>query len=255
MSVNSVKLHVRETLEFFDEKPSWSVKQATAIVGVLGEDMSAAVLQHCLEANGASKVKVRCETVGTGKRSGPRLDRWIEADLHDGRRVRKVLFQTEIKSWSAHAINGNILPLNAPGEEVQEYKRRHWENLWDAERKTLGRADFAKVLMHMEPPRGTEERTILPLLIFWTAMNPGKKPKVKDRVRGGHLFSISEPTCDFRFTVPPTWCDKRGFPELWVFSVSSYLRSLPEGEVIEMDMPNAASRMRSLNRLVQLAEE
>ena len=29
MSVNSVKLHVRETLEFSDEKPSWSVKQAT----------------------------------------------------------------------------------------------------------------------------------------------------------------------------------------------------------------------------------
>ena len=68
---------------------------------MLGEDLSAASLQHCLESNGASYVNVRPETVGTGRQKGPRLDRWIEADLADGRRV---LFQTEIKSWSAWAI-------------------------------------------------------------------------------------------------------------------------------------------------------
>ena len=252
MPVNLLKLHVRETLEFFDEKPSWSVKQATAIVGVLGEDLSAAVLRHCLlKANGVSGVHVRSEPVGPGGIKGPHLDRWIEADLAD---EGPVLFQTEIKSWSAHAIGGKILSLNAPCEEVQEYKRRHWENLWDAERKTLGRADVAKVLVHMKPPPGTEGRKILPLLIFWTAMNPGDKPDVTERVAGGHLFSISKPTCDFQFPVPPTWPDQRGFPELWVFSVSSYLRSIKD-EVMKLDMPNAAGRLRSLNRLVRLDDQ
>ena len=114
MAVNLLNVNVRETLAFFDEKPCWSERQATAIVGVLGEDLSAAVLQHCLEANEASNVYVRNETVGTGGRSGPRLDRWIEADLPGG---KKVLFQTEIKSWSAHAIGGEVLRLSAPAEE------------------------------------------------------------------------------------------------------------------------------------------
>ena len=256
MAVNSMKVNVRETLTFFDEKPPWSIRQATAIVGVLGEDLSAAVMRHCLlEAKGASNVCVRSEPVSTGGRSGPHLDRWIEADLSD---EEPVLFQTEIKSWSAHAIGGKTLQLEALPDEVEKYRRRQWENLWDAERRTLGRADVAKVLVHMKPPPDTEGRKVLPLLIFWTAMNPGDQPDVKKRVPGGHLFSISEPTCDFRFTVPPTWPepDKRGFPELWVFSVSSYLRSLKdEVAEIELEMPNAASRMRSLNRLVQLAEE
>ena len=255
MAVNSVKVNVRETLVFFDEKPCRSIRQATAIVGVLGEDLSAAVLRHCLEANGTSGVNVRSEPVTTGRTKGPRLDRWIEADLPCG---KSVLFQTEIKSWSAHAIGGKLLQLNASTDEVEKYRRQQWENLWDAERKTLGRADVAKVLVYMKQPCGTEKRTILPMLIFWTAMNPGEKPDVKERVPGGHLFSISAPTCDFRFTVPATWPepDKRGFPELWVFSVSSYLRSLKDQVAeIELDMPNAASRMRSLNRLVQLADE
>ena len=85
-------------------------------------------------------------------------------------------------------------------------------------------------------------------------MNPGDKPDVTERVAGGHLFNISKPTCDFQFPVPPTWPDKRGFPELWVFSVSSYLRSIKD-EVMKLDMPNAAHRIQSLNRLVRLADE
>ena len=98
---STLRVNVRETLRFFDEKPPWSAQQATAVVAVLGEDLAAAALQHCLEANDASKVTIRTETVGTGGLKGPRLDRWIEADLSSGQRL---LFQTEIKNWSAHAI-------------------------------------------------------------------------------------------------------------------------------------------------------
>ena len=251
MPMNSVRVNVTDTLTFFDEKPPWSERQATAIVGMLGEDLSAAVLQHCLEANGASIVTVRSETVGTGGRKGPLLDRWIEADLTGGARI---LFQTEIKSWSAHAIGGEALRLCAQAEEVEEYKRRHWGKYWDAELQAIPRAEIAKVLVPMRPRFDTGGRQILPLLIFWEALGPGNQPGTKGRVEGGHLFSVTAPEGGFKIQVPSTDPGQEGFPKLWVFSVSSYLRSLTE-DVIEMEMPNAAHRMRSLNRLARLADE
>ena len=55
MSRDSLLLiNIQETLRFFDEKPAWASGNATAIVAMLGEDFSAASLQHCLESNGAS---------------------------------------------------------------------------------------------------------------------------------------------------------------------------------------------------------
>ena len=250
MAGNPVKLNVRETLAFFDEKPGWSDKQATAIVGVLGEDLSAAVLRHCLEADGATSVKVRSKTVGTGGRKGPRLDRWIEADLADGKRV---LFQTEIKSWSANAIGGEKLNLSATDEEVEDYKQRHWAKYWDEEIQTIPRAEIAKVLVPMKPAFDTGGREIRPLLIFWEALGPGDQQDAPAQVAGGHLFSVPAPEGGFKTSLPTTGADQLGFPELWVFSVSSYLRSMAE-DVLELDMPNAAARMRSLNRLIQPAD-
>ena len=249
MAVNLLNINVRETLAFFDEKPCWSERQATAIVGVLGEDLSAAVLQHCLEANGASSVYVRNETVGTGGRSGPRLDRWIEADLPGGKRV---LFQTEIKSWSAHAIGGEVLRLSAPAEEVENYKRRHWGKYWDAELQTIPRPEIAKVLVPMSPPFDTGDRQTLPLLIFWEALGPGGQPDDRGRVEGDHLFSIPAPEDGWKITMPSTGSKRQDFRELWVFSVSSYLRSIAASR-IELHMPNAARRLQTLTRLLQPA--
>lgn len=241
---STLRVNVRETLRFFDEKPDWSAQQATAVVAVLGEDLAAAALQHCLEANDASKVTIRTETVGTGGLKGPRLDRWIEVDLSSGQRF---LFQTEIKNWSAHAIGGRTLALDAPAGSVEKYKQCHWANGWDAESWTFKRSDVAKVLVPMQPSFDTDDRTILPLVIYWTSTGPEYR---EDRVPGGHLFSIDRPTCNFPFRPPATWPREMGFPELWVFSVSSYLRSVPqEEEEIELHMPNAANRLRTLNLL------
>lgn len=70
-----VAVDVQQTLRFFDEKPHYRGNPATAVVAVLGEDLAAASLQDCLLANGATYVNIRTETVGTGRRQGPRLDR------------------------------------------------------------------------------------------------------------------------------------------------------------------------------------
>ena len=226
------------------------VGHVTAIVSVIGEDIAAATLKHCLVANKATKVAVLKESVGTGNRKGPRLDRWIEADF-DG---HQYLFQTEIKSWSAHAIGGKIVPVSATAEQLKKEKRRNWDKLWDPDKRTLGNKLAAKVLVPMKPPEDVDSRTILPLLILWYPVAPSNKTQAIARVRGGHLFSVASPTADFPFGVDDSWPKVCEFPELWIFSVSSYLRSLKQSQ-LELEMPQAAARMRILNELIQATDE
>ena len=238
-------INIKETLNFFDEKPPWASGNATAIVAMLGEDLSAAALQHCLESNGSTDVSVRSETVGTGPKKGPRLDRWIEADLPG---VRKVLFQTEIKSWSAWAIGGRVLAVDAPQEAVEDYKHWYWEGQWDAERHTLKDDRVAKVLVPMQPRFDTQGREQIPLVIYWAPVGAKPDTATQLRAKGGHLFSIPNPSYDFPFAVPDSWTHSHHFSELWVFSVSSYLRSIEKNQ-IKLNMPIAASRIRAVNRL------
>ena len=242
-----------ETLSFFDEKPSWSIGHATGVVGVLGEDLAAGALRHCLEANGAFNVTVRVENVGTGKQRGPRLDRWVEADLPDGRRV---LFQTEIKNFSAHAIGGKTLPVDVSPDGLKAYKNEFWQRRWDGAKRTLKHDYTAKVLVRMKPGFDAGSREQLPLIIFWEPMAPARGMRNGYRAKGGHLFSVPNPTCDFSFDVPASWeGHERCFPELWVFSVSSYLRSLAKvRETVELEMPIAEARLVALNRILALSD-
>ena len=244
-----LSINLSETIRFFDEKPDWSVGHATGVVAILGEDLAAAALKHCLEANGATMIAIRNETVGTGKQRGPRLDRWIEADLSEG---RKVLFQTEIKNFSAHAIGGKTLSVDASRRELTAHQNDRWQGRWDAANHTLSRDYTAKVLVRMKPPAGLGAREQLPLLIFWEPIAPKRSFKLGYKSDGGHLFSVPDPTCNFGFSVPASWeGHERGFPELWFFSASSYLRSVARTQDnLALEMPVAAHRIGALNRLI-----
>ena len=231
-----LRVDVQRVLSFFDEKPPGSRGHATAIVSVLGEDLSAASFRHCLLANGATEVNIRCDKVGTGNLQGPRLDRWIEADLEDGRRV---LFQAEIKNWSAHAIGGKPIAINADRQEISDYKDWYWKKHWDSRRRTFKNPSVAKVLVPMKPPSDHDNRDILPLIMFWAPVGPHKSRYRRNQSAGGHLFSISLPK-------------ERGFGELWVFSVSSYLRSLRTATV-SLPMPDAATRLGLLMHMMEVA--
>ena len=232
-----VAVDVTETLRFFDEIPDWADKQATAIVGVIGEDLNTACLQHYLESQGA-KVRVYPDPVLPGGKKGPRLDRWIGVD---GAFEEDVLFQTEIKNWSAHAFGGKTLSIDAPPLEVRKYKRRQWDVRWDAVRATLKDPSTAKVLMPMKLPSQPDmkERTVKPLLVFWEPVGPSDS----------HLFKI-DVNYDFPFGRPDNWPDDGAFPALWVFSVSSYLRSLPSECKISLKMPTVIDRRDILGRLL-----
>ena len=238
-----VTVDVTETLRFFDEIPDWAVKQATAIVGLIGEDLNTACLQHYLESQGAA-VTVYPDSVTTGKSKGPRLDRWIGVDGAFG---ENLLFQTEIKNWSAHAISGRKLRIDAPSHEIREYKCRRWEGRWDAQCRTLNHSNMAKVLIPMNLPSifMWEARSVKPLLVFWEAIGPSN-------LADSHLFKV-DVRYDFPFRRPDNWPDKGTFlefPALWVFSVSSYLRSLPSESKISLKMPTVIDRYDILGRLL-----
>ena len=237
LSDSLVTVRVEDLLRFFDEKPDWSLKRATSVVGIVGEDLNAASFQHYVESKGGSACvlrefdSTRPLRVTTGKRKGYWLDRWVRVKWPDESGSGSV-FQTEIKSWSSHAIQGRTLCVSATAEQLREYKVARWKQHWDEDRRCLRGTNTAKVLFRMQEPKehGVHKSKVRPLLIFWEALAPAEEVDQ-------HLFRVNVAS------------DAPGyFKELWVFSVSSYLRSVRES-TLDLDMPEAASRLGVLDRL------
>ena len=218
-----LRINVKRLLEFFDEKPGESVGHATAIVGVIGEDLGASLLKHYLECTRNAKVSILPGTPKTGNKKGPRLDRWVDVVWPDG---SGRLFQTEIKNWSAHAIGGRPLKVNASPDEVATFGIEHWQghvksmhNQWKP---------IYKVLTPMKKPRDVDlSHTVEPLLIYWWVIHP---EGLNESFFSHDLDASTE------------------FSRLWLFSMSSYLRGLNE-DAIELEMPHAAKRMSWLHEL------
>ena len=246
-----LRIYVNEILSFFDERPDWADRHSAAVVAMIFEDLAAATLEHCLLANKAKKVNVRHDPVTTGQKKGPWLDRWIEADLADG---RQVIFQTEIKSLSAHTLGHARIPLDATADQLRAHGQSNWDLLWNAESKTLIHQRIAKVMIPMKCPDGTDHRQLLPLLIFWHPVGPIDRSHRDDQVPGGHLFKVTDVTYDFGFRKPHSWKINPKFNELWVFSISSYLRSIRDdvSGFVELPMPIASQKLRALERVARI---
>jgi len=210
-------LDVRETLRFFDEAPNESDTHATAVVGVLGEELGAALLVRQLKKR-YGKAGILSSRCSTGKKQGPRLDRWVIAEI----RGRRILFQVEIKNWSAHAIGGKTLSLKASRKELRVHKKERWNRTWNGNGFKSKNAD--KVLRRMRQP---EPGFVEPLICFWDAMHP---------------TGAQTPL----FRVP---LKRKPFKRVWVFSMSSYLRGL-KSQRIRLEMPNTIRRLKWMRRLV-----
>ena len=245
-----LKLNVRETLAFFDDPPQSAMGHATAVAGVLGEDLAASLFSHCIKTNKLGEAKVmQGEKVVRGGRKGPWLDRWIEVEWSTG---GTTLFQTEIKNTSAHGTHGKPLALNASKAEIRKRRLERWGEIWDPVKRGLKWMGAAKVLVPMRPPEGRDANDVLPLLLLWNVVGPDRGARCVYLGKGGHLFKVENPRLLFEFEGSPGAQEARDFPWLFVFSMSRYLRSLlPEGYVeLELAMPAAAERIETLVRLV-----
>jgi len=135
-----------------------------------------------------------------------------------------MLYQVEIKNWSAHAIGGRPLALDATPEQVAAFKVERFHRYYDAERGTITNPALVKVL---EPMKTSDVTPVAPLACMWYAMHP----------TGG---------ADPFFSVPLK--NHEPFEEAWFFSMSAYLRSLTE-EYIELPMTDTLQRMRTMRSL------
>lgn len=220
-----VSLDRRALLAFYDEKPADSQGHATAVNAVAGEELGLGLLAHYLRNALGADAAVLDERATPGALKGSRLDGWVRARWPD-RAV--VLYQVEVKNWSAHSYGGKTVPVDAPEAVLAAYRRREWnERIWEADagRFRLGVPALAKVLQPMRPPPGYDRAETVACL--WAPMHP-------------------EGSADPWFEV--TLAEGGHFARLHVFSMSSYLRGL-EDDHITLEMPSTLRRMRWLRDL------
>lgn len=253
---NEVQLNVKEILRFFDEKKSENKGHVSSVIALVGEDLGAGLFQHYLrEQEHYHNVEILRDpnghTVGcsTGKKTGPRLDCWIYVEDKKG---KQFLFQTEIKSWSAYAVGGNKLEVDASDKVIKEFAIDRWERYKKEffkpqaikdEKKRKKKEENAKkvlkVLKEMKPPDIEEYKDLkpVPLLILWVVIHPkGKKESY-------FLHSFDK--------LPKLLWGKPIAKKIHFFSVSMYLRSLRDKgkKTIKIEMPSFASRVKWINNL------
>ena len=141
----SVSIDIETLLTFFDEKPKESARHATAICQVAGEDLGFGLLKHYLESNG-KQLKIVSRKSTSGNNKGHRLDGLIHVD--DAK--RHILYQVEVKNWSAHAIGGKRLPITASSIDVSVHKIERWRREW--RNGIFTKQGVLKVLEPMKPP-------------------------------------------------------------------------------------------------------
>ncbi|KKQ95682.1 MAG: hypothetical protein UT20_C0024G0011 [Candidatus Levybacteria bacterium GW2011_GWA1_39_11] len=221
-----IKLNVKEIINLFDVKSDDVRYDITSVIGVVGEDLGAALFKCYYEEKSGKKVTVSPSTVLSkrnpdGTKKGPRLDRWIYVQHSKN---KSTAYQTEIKNWSAYAIKARKVGMDnktIPAVGLLNWKDRI-KRLQEREKNGEN-----KVFYPMKKPADLPNKaTIEPLIIYWSVLS-------KD---GRNLDPY------FRATMPI-----KGFKKLNVFSMSNYLRSIKKKE-LTLDMPGAEKRIRHLKK-------
>ena len=227
-----MQVNIKELLTYFDIEESSDYGDTTAAIAVVGEDLGAALFQHyCKHVRGseAQVIDANEEIPTTGKKKGPRLDRWILEQVGE----KQILYQSEIKSWCARAIGGSNVSLNISDEELLQATRRNWNNVHKSlNNKEINGVNKVLVEMKNDDRLGIEGRYKKePLLIFWDARSPSNRAACLGRLK------LKKPYFDYDYC--------------WVFSCSLYLRYLCRKGVrkLSLAIPNAKRRLNDLNRL------
>jgi hypothetical protein len=226
-----MQVNIQRLIEYFDEAPNGSSKHSKSLASLLGEDISIVLFKDFLTNQRQATVRILDGTPTTGNRKGHWLDKWVTVDFPDGRRI---LYQAEIKTWSAHATHGERLMRNATTDIIHGFRIRHWNTFWDAHSNTINTkwTGLTKVLIPMRRPESVDNNYVLqPLLVYWMAIHPQ-----------------GENECFFDVQLGLPGVQEHPFAGLTVFSVSSYLRTLAV-ESLDLDLPDVATRIEWLKLL------
>lgn len=217
------KLSLPPLIDFYDRKITQSEGHASAINAVMGEDLAIALLKdYFSRKQNVARLLTRKCTQKTKR--GKRLDAWVEIEDSDG----IFQYQTEIKNWSAHAIGGKTSPAQETEDSMRAYRINRWNNQFNAETMTLKEEAARKVLVPMVPESTSWK--VRPLIIFWDSMHPN-----------------GEETAYFQTSVR-----SESFQSLWVFSMSTHVRTLIKAGVtrLEVEMEETERRLSWLDRFL-----
>ncbi|MCX5791839.1 MAG: hypothetical protein NTY45_06410 [Elusimicrobia bacterium] len=218
-----LKIKTREIIEFYDHCSLINKEDSNTVSVLAGEDLGLALLCHYFRSMGNQAAIVSHKCKGSGN-NGHRLDAWVSRITGNN----KILYQVEIKNWSAHSLNSQPLDIAVSPQEVQDYKIKRWNTQWV--NGDFREVAVRKVLELMGPPQGYTAWPVLPLVCYWYPIHP----------TGGQ---------DFFFTQPITG---QPFPSVEIFSMSAYLRSLTAEELTLPDMPRAERRIKVLKNLFEV---
>ena len=219
----SKKLNLRELLNFFDCKVSDSIGHASAINGVIGEDLGVALLHQYFTDKKLNPI-VLDEPCTQKTQKGKRLDKWVAVTDADS----KIIYQVEIKNWNAHSLNSEIVRNHSDEIYMSAYRLRRWKKQFNIELKIPSQPQCQKVLLPMQVPTAFKDYEHRALLCYWEAL---------------HV----EGNSDAMFEVA---VNSDHFKNLTVFSMSNYVsEALKKSDVLEVELADAEARINWLNKL------
>ena len=217
------RLNLRELLNFYDYRVPSSNTHASAINAVLGEDLAVALLIHYFKGVGLEVIALD-EVCTQGTQRGYRLDKWIAVKSA----TQSVIYQVEIKNWSAHSIGGKSVKLDADEDYMREFRTKRWLHQFNVDKQLPSQKETLKVLTKMRVPTEFSNYKHEALLCFWEPLH-----------HKGELEAL------FQVNVV---CD--AFKRLKVFSMSNYVSELLKTtETLEVEMTDADARIDWLQKL------
>jgi hypothetical protein len=251
--MGKIKFNIPELIKFYDQRES-DKKPASAITGLIGEDLVAGLFKHFLQKNSNFRNEIIIfdeSTPREGFKSGKWLDRYILEKTENG----DVGYHVEIKNWSAHSLNGvsfNDFDPSNPFDGVYQKAlgifNKIWEESGDESNRIYNFIDkkstsLSKVLLEMknQPEEIKNSRKITPVLCFWMPISKNHEDLLP------------------YFTIPiriegSTSRNYKKYDSLGIFSASLYLRSMiqknPGNNEIEIETNNILQRIEILKKII-----
>jgi len=202
---------------------SSSIGHASAINAVLGEDLAVALLTHYFKGVGLEVVALD-EVCTQGTQRGYRLDKWIAVKSA----TESVIYQVEIKNWSAHSIGGKSVMVNADDDYMREFRMKRWVYQFNEEEQIPSQPETLKVLTKMRVPSEYINYKHEAMLCFWEPLHPQGELEA--------LFEVDVVSDEFK--------------KLKVFSMSNYVSELLKTtDQIDVEMNDADERIEWLQKI------